>query len=143
MAQATNISSVTVFGGTGFLGGEIVKTLAAARLALRVAVRHPDNVMTADVSWPGQIEPVYADVRDARCDEILDLWRKEVGPVADVVNLTFKQMDITPGGKPIDIQLRGRELDDLVVEEGFFEVLEGGSGAEGIDAFSSRLASTL
>ena len=59
------------------------------------------------------VELLYADVRDARCDEILELWRTEVGPVADVVNLTFKQMDITPGGKPIDIQLRGRELDDL------------------------------
>ncbi len=64
MAQATNISSVTVFGGAGFLGSEIVKALAAVGIATRVADRHPDKVITPDGSGPGQIERIYADVRD-------------------------------------------------------------------------------
>lgn len=64
MAAVTDIKRVTVFGGAGFLGCEIVRALAAARLATRVAVRHPDNVSTMEASGQGRIEPVYADVRD-------------------------------------------------------------------------------
>ncbi|MGI9403330.1 MAG: complex I NDUFA9 subunit family protein [Hyphomicrobium sp.] len=64
MAAATDINCVTVFGGTGFLGSEIVMALAAAGLATRVAVRHPDKVRAQPVSGPGEIQPVYADVRD-------------------------------------------------------------------------------
>ena len=33
---------VTVFGGSGFLGRQIVKCLAAEGTNVRVAVRHPD-----------------------------------------------------------------------------------------------------
>ena len=64
MAAATDITCVTVFGGTGFLGSEIVKRLAAAGLATRVAVRHPDNVSKQRRSGQTEIQPVYADVRD-------------------------------------------------------------------------------
>jgi hydrophobic/amphiphilic exporter-1 (mainly G- bacteria), HAE1 family len=59
------------------------------------------------------IELLTADQRTAQCDEILRLWRDEVGHVTDVVNMTFEQLQITPGGKPIDIQLRGKDLDEL------------------------------
>lgn len=64
MAAVTDIKRVTVFGGTGFLGCEIVRALAAAGLATRVAVRHPDKVSLKGLSERGEIEPVYADVRD-------------------------------------------------------------------------------
>jgi len=56
------------------------------------------------------VELLEADRRDATCDEVLAAWREAVGPVPDVVNLTFEQMQVTPGGKPVDIQLRGRDL---------------------------------
>ena len=59
------------------------------------------------------VELLGADRRNARCDDILDVWRGEVGPVADVINLTFDQMQVTPGGKAIDVQLRGKNLDEL------------------------------
>lgn len=58
-------------------------------------------------------ELLGADARDATCDEALRVWRKAVGPVADVVSLTFDQMQVTPGGKAIDIQLRGKDLEAL------------------------------
>ncbi len=64
MAGVTDTNCVSVFGGTGFLGNEIVMALAAAGLATRVAVRHPDNVNTRRTSGLGEIQPVYADVRD-------------------------------------------------------------------------------
>jgi NADH dehydrogenase len=56
---------VAVFGGTGFLGSEIVERLVAEGTAVRVAVRHPQKARMSDNSGQtGQILPVYADVRD-------------------------------------------------------------------------------
>jgi HAE1 family hydrophobic/amphiphilic exporter-1 len=59
------------------------------------------------------VELLRADKRTARCDEILAAWREAVGEVPDVVSLTFEQMQVTPGGKPVDIQLRGGDLRQL------------------------------
>ena len=56
---------VTVFGGTGFLGREIVEHLAAAGNDVRVAVRHPDRAsFDRGPGRSGRIEPVRADVWD-------------------------------------------------------------------------------
>ena len=55
---------VTVFGGSGFLGGQVVRALAKKGLRIRVAVRNPGRGyrlrMLGDV---GQIEVVQANVR--------------------------------------------------------------------------------
>jgi NADH dehydrogenase len=55
---------VTVFGGSGFVGAQVVRALARKRLRVRVAVRRPhlagDLRMMGDV---GQIEIVQANVR--------------------------------------------------------------------------------
>ncbi len=56
------------------------------------------------------VELLAADKRTANCDKILTAWRKAVDDVPDVVSLTIEQMQVTPGGKPVDIQLRGRDL---------------------------------
>ncbi|MBI1404649.1 MAG: NAD(P)H-binding protein [Caulobacter sp.] len=56
---------VTVFGGTGFIGRQVVRALARKGLRIRVAVRQPGRGyrlrMLGDV---GQIEVVQANVRD-------------------------------------------------------------------------------
>jgi NADH dehydrogenase len=54
---------VTVFGGTGFLGREIVKSLHDQGVAVRIAVRHPER---ARPQYPAaeNIDAVAADVRD-------------------------------------------------------------------------------
>jgi NADH dehydrogenase len=58
-------SRVTVFGGSGFLGRQIVKRLAADGAAVRVAVRHPERAsFLTEVSTPGWITTVHADVWD-------------------------------------------------------------------------------
>jgi len=57
---------VTIFGGSGFVGGQIVRALAKRGSRVRVAVRQPGRGyrlrMLGDV---GQIEVVQANVRDA------------------------------------------------------------------------------
>ncbi len=54
---------VTVFGGSGFLGRQIVKSLAAEGTSVRVAVRHPERAsFIARLGRDGQIELVHADV---------------------------------------------------------------------------------
>ena len=55
---------VTVFGGSGFVGGQVVRALAKRGLRIRVAVRNPGSGyklrMLGDV---GQIEVVQANIR--------------------------------------------------------------------------------
>ena len=58
-------SQVTVFGGSGFLGRQIVKRLAGDGAAVRVAVRHPERAsFLTGFSTAGLITTVYADVWD-------------------------------------------------------------------------------
>ena len=65
MAAKPDISSVTVFGGSGFLGSEIVTQLATAGVSTKVAVRNPD-LCPMPQSTAADIAAVYADVRDER-----------------------------------------------------------------------------
>ena len=56
---------VTVFGGSGFLGRQIVKRLADDGADVRVAVRRPERAsFLTETGRAGQIAPVYADVWD-------------------------------------------------------------------------------
>ena len=56
---------VTVFGGSGFLGRQIVKSLAAEETSVRVAVRHPERASFIErLGRDGQIELVHANVWD-------------------------------------------------------------------------------
>ena len=56
---------VTVFGGSGFLGRQIVKYLAAEGTSVRVAIRHPERASFLErFGRDGQIELVHADVWD-------------------------------------------------------------------------------
>ena len=56
---------VTVFGGSGFLGRQIVRRLADEGAAVRVAVRHPERAtFLTGTAAAGEITAVYADVWD-------------------------------------------------------------------------------
>lgn len=52
--------TVTVFGGTGFLGRRIVEALARRGSTVRVAARHPER----SGAIVGDVRPITADVRD-------------------------------------------------------------------------------
>ncbi len=54
-----------------------------------------------------------AQDRNARLDAVAELWRKEVGNVPDVINITYKQPQIGPAGMAIDVRLQGEDLQRL------------------------------
>lgn len=57
-----NVDQVTIFGGTGFVGRQIVRQLSGGNMRIRIAVRHPRNQSPA----PSDVKTtqVYSDVRD-------------------------------------------------------------------------------
>jgi multidrug efflux pump subunit AcrB len=54
-----------------------------------------------------------AELRSGSLDEILGLWRKKTGMLADVISLSFKEPQIGPAGRAIEVRLKGDDLDDL------------------------------
>ncbi|QDH70326.1 complex I NDUFA9 subunit family protein [Marilutibacter alkalisoli] len=81
--------TITVFGGTGFLGSEVVRRLASSGIKVRIAARHPD---TFD---PGGLTPeperVEADIRDASAvaDAVAGAWG-----VVNAVSLYVERGDL-------------------------------------------------
>lgn len=56
---------VTVYGGSGFLGRQITRMLAEQGWRVRVAVRRPNEAgVVRTFGAPGQVEPVFCNVRD-------------------------------------------------------------------------------
>jgi len=59
------MTTVSVFGGTGFLGRRLVRRLAAEGATVRVAVRHPDRARSAlRAAGLDRVTVFCADVRD-------------------------------------------------------------------------------
>ena len=59
------MTTVSVFGGTGFLGRRLVQRLTADGVTVRVAVRQPERAAsTLHVADPERVTVVRADVRD-------------------------------------------------------------------------------
>ena len=74
--------TVTVFGGSGFIGRHLVRILAAERTIVRVAVRDPEAAhFLKPMGDVGQIVPFGADITDA------ELVRAAVAGAGAVVNL--------------------------------------------------------
>ena len=58
---------VTVFGGSGFIGRDLVKRLVAKGARVRVAVRHPDAATSLkSLGEPGQVELMTVDIAAMR-----------------------------------------------------------------------------
>ena len=74
--------SVTVFGGSGFVGRHLVNRLAAGGWRVRVATRHPGEALfLKPMGVVGQVVPVFANIRDDAS------VAAAVAGVDDVVNL--------------------------------------------------------
>ena len=54
-----------------------------------------------------------AEVRNAKLDDVINLWREETGELTDVIAVKFTEPTFGPGGRPIDLRLLGYDLDRL------------------------------
>lgn len=90
---------VTVFGGTGFLGRQIVRCLAAKCTVVRIAVRRPDRVSIPKTNDQFKIiMPLRADVRDEKsvagvvkgCDAVINAVGLHVERGADKFDAIHK-----------------------------------------------------
>jgi NADH dehydrogenase len=63
---ATNERTVTVFGGTGFLGRRVVRHLRKHGFSVRIASRHPDRGQRLFALDDPQLQSVKANIHDER-----------------------------------------------------------------------------
>jgi len=94
-------------------GKKLIPYVSTSYGFVRVLGDRPEQPETGSHLAQVIVELLRADLRTARCDDILAAWAEETGEVPDVVRLTFDQLQVTPGGKPVDIQLRGNDWSEL------------------------------
>lgn len=78
-----------------------------------------------------------AERRSGSLDEILGLWREKTGVLADVISLNFKEPQIGPAGRAIEIRLKGEDLD--VLKAASLELQQWLSGYAGVLDLSDDL----
>ncbi len=59
------------------------------------------------------VDLLTAEKRSGTIEAYLSDWRKQIGHLPDVVSLTLSEPGFGPGGRPIEIRLRGKDLDRL------------------------------
>ena len=59
------------------------------------------------------VDLLSAEIRDARISEVLNRWRELSELPADVINVSFKEPGLGPGGAPINIRLQGGDLAEM------------------------------
>ncbi len=59
------------------------------------------------------VDLLKAEIRNSSLDEISKKWRESLGEIPDVINITYKEPQMGPGGLPIEIRLMGKDLDEL------------------------------
>jgi uncharacterized protein YbjT (DUF2867 family) len=92
-------SVVSVFGGTGFLGGRVVARLAREGATVRVAVRRPERAAADDPDVvSGRTVPVAADVRDeatlASAIDGADAVVNAVSAYAETAGVTYNSVHV-------------------------------------------------
>lgn len=82
--------------------------------AYSVAGQHPGpDGSTGSNLGQISVELTSAEERSVSSAEILNAWREETSPLPGVKSLIFSQRESGPGGKPIEIQLRGDDFSVL------------------------------
>lgn len=59
------------------------------------------------------LDLLSAEERTVFIDDIISQWRKFTGEIPDVIAVSYKEPTIGPGGLPIEIRLKGSNLDEL------------------------------
>jgi multidrug efflux pump subunit AcrB len=59
------------------------------------------------------VDLLTAERRTGTIDAYLADWRREIGELPDVLSLTLSEPGFGPGGRPIEVRLRGKDLDRM------------------------------
>ena len=92
------------------------QTTGAAPLVERVLVQYAVN---ANVNDNGShtatitVEMLDSALRNVSADEVLLAWRAASGALPDVTQVSFAQNEAGPGGSDLDVELLGRDLEEL------------------------------
>jgi len=80
------------------------------------------------------LDLLSAEERNTSIDTIIIRWRETIGDIPDVINITYKEPSIGPGGLPIELQLQGNDLVRLKQASGaLIEWLHGYDGVFDLD----------
>lgn len=80
---------VTIFGGSGFLGRQVARQMAARGWRVRIAVRRPNEALyTRTYGAVGQVVPVLCNIRD---ETSVRAAMTEADAVVNCVNITSRQ----------------------------------------------------
>ena len=85
-------------------------------LVLTTYVRFNEN--TDAKEFGPHVATLYADLlnnetRNARIDDIIEVWSGNMQPVSDAISISFDEPTIGPAGRAIEIELSGLELERL------------------------------
>jgi len=56
---------------------------------------------------------IYGENPDTNMDQFRHAWRQEVASLSDVISLKFSEPAVGPGGRPIEVRLKGFDLNRL------------------------------
>ncbi|MFW5875053.1 MAG: efflux RND transporter permease subunit, partial [bacterium] len=59
------------------------------------------------------VDLLTAQKREGTIDAYLAEWRKQIGSLPDVISLTLGEPGFGPGGRPIEVRLRGNDLEQM------------------------------
>jgi hydrophobic/amphiphilic exporter-1 (mainly G- bacteria), HAE1 family len=59
------------------------------------------------------VDLLTAEERSGTIEAYLAAWREEIGNLPDVLSLTMGEPGFGPGGRPIEVRLRGKDLDEM------------------------------
>jgi HAE1 family hydrophobic/amphiphilic exporter-1 len=59
------------------------------------------------------VDLLSAEIRSTNMNQIRDAWRNEIGNLSDVISLKITEPSVGPGGRPIEVRLKGLDLTRL------------------------------
>jgi multidrug efflux pump subunit AcrB len=75
------------------------------------------------------VDLLSAEKRSGRVDDYITVWRQEIGSIPNLISLTLTETAVGPGGRDIEIRLRGKEIGRMrqaITEvKAWFEQFEG------------------
>lgn len=92
------------------------KTTGRAPLVERVLVQYAVNSEVYDNGSNTAtitVDLLESSLRNVTADDVLEAWRAAAGPIPDLIQSSFSQSEMRPGGFDLDVELTGYDLKEL------------------------------